>query len=303
MARGKKASLGFILAPSYHGASALSWKLNKHPDILSLGRGNPSLGEDQICSCGEPVSICPFWGRTMIAVGSSEESSSETFLPQSPQILENPKFNVLLNGVLSLVANEFSQKTWRVFYEQAEQFLQKQEIFLSALQSETPHKIFIDAECSNIKFMTMLSMGFPVKGAVHITRDPRGYAAAWKKHYPDATAEKIAVEWASSYTRIKRLKSFFSKVPFLTIRYEDFIARPDETLQKVAAHMGLPEIYVGDIGNTDSLKNHLLGLEAGDMSLADGKGLENWRETLHPEDQSRVLVAAGPLFSEFGYKP
>jgi len=296
------ASLYYVLAPTYHGANALSAKINLHPKALSLGTANPARGEEQICSCGEnTANSCPFWTKAKEAIESSEDDPLRTLLPHSPYIAGNNAINTVLNSAMALIANEVSPKCWKLVYEQGERFFKIQDRFLSFCQEWYPHKVFLDAERSALKFMVMASMGFPVKGVVHLVRDPRAYAAAWKRYYPESTAETLALEWAASHTRIRKAASAFSKVPFLTIRCEEFTENPQPAMKKVMDFMGLSDEE--DIDKTISpRKNHMIGTGAGDSGAGGAQPGDNWKEALSAEDQARIIRAAGPLFGEFGYK-
>jgi hypothetical protein len=298
----KIAPMCFILAPSYHGVTTLSARANLHPDILSLGNGNPLQHEEQICSCGEDVhEFCPFWTKAAEAIEKDENDPLPNLLPHSPYIASNKTLNKWINSVLALIANEIGPKTWKMFYEPAERFYGIHDRFLSFCQEWTPHKIFFDAERSVLKFMAMASMGFPVKGVIHIVRDPRGYAAAWKRYYPETTAEKLGMEWAASHTRIRRLAHAFPKVPFMIVKYEDLMEQPVQTYEKVLKFMKL-EVFAESEMALDPRKNHLLGLQSIDHVAGMVPKADNWRESLHPEDQDRVVKAAGSLFAELGYK-
>jgi len=299
--KSRGASLYYVLAPSYHGANALSANVNLHEHALSLGNGNPVRNEEQICSCGENVSsFCPFWMKAAEVIESNKNDPLRTLLPQSPYIVPHHKANTALNGMLALIANEVGPKAWKMVYEQGERFYGIHDKFLNFCQEWYPHKVFLDAERSALKFMVMASMDFPVKGVVHLIRDPRGYAAACKKYYPESTAEKLAMEWAATHTRIRRLASAFPEVPFLTIRYEELAEDIKAATGKVFDFMGLKGEH--EVSETlDSRKNHMLGLGSGDHAGIPPGG-DNWRESLSLEDQERIVRAAGPLFSELGYK-
>jgi hypothetical protein len=293
--------LYFILAPSYHGAGMLSWRLNHHPDILSFGTGNPPRNSDQPCSCGERLRECQFWGNLLNDLGLQEEQPFPGYLPSMPQIVSNQRINKTLNSFMSLAANEVSPKCWKAVYEPAERFYFYYDNFMSAARECYPYKAYVDAERSNLKFMTMASMDFPVQGVIHITRDPRGYAAARRKYYPEIPLETLALEWVSAHTRIARLKTMFAKIPFHRVAYESLLEDPHGSMRSVTDFMGLniahPEELIMDPG-----KNHMVGLAPADSEGGFEKGGDNWRDSLHFEDSTRVLKAAGPLFSEFGYK-
>lgn len=294
------APIFFVLGPSYHGAPLLSWRLNLHPDVLSLGSANPLRGEDIPVSDGTTLSTSPFWTKMVEAIGSGDEDPIKTLLPHCPYIVHNEKVNRILNGGLSMLANEIGTGVWKAVFESANRFIVMYERFYKAVREWTPHKAVLDAERSNLKFMVLSSMGFPVRGVIHLVRDPRGYVAAWKKYYPESTVETLTLEWAAAHTRIYRLATSFQKMPFLTLRYEDLMEKPEETFHQVVAFMGLPRGEYVEM--TYPGKDNVLGLGEQDRTLAVVPVAGNWRETLTPEEEARILKVAGPLFSEFGYK-
>lgn len=296
------APMCFILSPPYHGAGMLSWRMNHHQEILSLGTCNPLRNESQVCSCGETVANCPFWSKVHDDLGTSEEDPIPTLLPQAPYLTRRERLNIWLNGTLALMSNEVTPKCWKMVYEQAERFFGKHDKFLTTCRTQYPHKIFIDGERSNIKFMVMASMGFPVKGVIHLVRDPRAYVAIWKKYYPESPVEKPTLEWLAAHMRIRRLKHFFPRVPFLTLQYEDLLAKPQDSLDRALKFVKAGYYEPHDL-KIEGYKNHLVGLGAQDTEGGMAPRTENWRESLHPDDQERVLKVAGPLFSELGYKP
>lgn len=293
--------LCFILGPAYHGAGMLAWRLNHHPDVLSLGTCNPQRDEDQMCSCGNTVSTCPFWKEVVKNTGAQQDDPLNTLLPHSPFLSKSYALNSWLNGMIAVAANEVSPKCWKMVYEQAERFYGIHDKFLTLCREQARHKVFVDAERSNLKFMVMASMGFPVKGVIHLTRDPRGYSNSWKKYYPESAVEKPTVDWVATHTRIKRLQSLFPKIPFLRIKYEDLLENPEETTKKALNFIRAKDVEPEEMQIPEN-KSHLMGLGPQDTLGASAPKADNWRESLHPEDQERVLKVVGPLFAEFGYK-
>ncbi len=292
----------FVLGPSYHGAGALSWRLNHHPAILSLGTANPKKN-GSLCSCGLDARDCPFWDEIHDSIYEllGDETPFSTLLPDGPYITPNRVVNRVLNTVLSLAANEITPKSWKLVYEAAERFYGIYDQYLLTARKLAPHRIYVDAERANMKFMIMTAMGFPVRGVIHMVRDPRAYAAAWKRYYPESTVEKSTLEWFAAHSRIKRLASIYSKVRFQTVRYEDLAENTTETLGKTLNFMRVKGTWPDSL-TIPAEKNHLIGLGPNDRdaNLA-GRG-PNANYGLSDDDSRRVLKVAGNLFSEFGYK-
>lgn len=279
----------------------LSWRLNHHPDILSLGTCNPERHAEQICSCGEGTAQCPFWSHVLKTLELEGDKPFDGYLPIMPQIAAFDGMNKAMNTMMALMANEISPKCWKMVYEPAERFYGIYDHFYSLCRKSNPYKVFVDAERSNIKFMTLASMGFPVRGVIHVTRDPRSYAAQWQRYYPETPVETSTMEWAAAHTRIRRLSQTFPNLRFHRVAYETLLARPHESMREITDFLGLNIAYPEEL-RIDPGKNHMVGVSSSDTEGGFEERAENWRESLHPEDQERVLKVAGPLFSEFGYK-
>lgn len=292
--------LCFILAPAYHGAGTLAWRLGHHKDIFSLGTNNPLRDFSQTCSCGETVDRCLFWSQAAEKMEIDDDAPIRTFFPQAPYLVPHDRINALISGILSVVS-EISPSCWKLFYESAERFYSLHDKFLSLCAGWTPHKLLIDAERSNLKFMVMASMGFPIKYGIHLVRDPRSYVHQWRKFYPHISVEQATMEWVAAHRRIKWLKRLRSGAKFKIVRYEDLMENPQETLIDVIEFLGFGKVWPEEL-HLDPYKNHLIGLGPQDTDGMAPKA-EKWRESMDLADQKRVLKAAGSLFSEFGYKP
>lgn len=296
--------LYFILAPTHHGAALLSRRLNQHPAILSLGTGNPHAEGDDSCSCGAETQDCPFWSeiREAVPITMGEESPFVRLFPESPFISTRESVNRLSGAALALAADKITPLSWRLAYEPAARFNAIYAAFFSRARELAPHRVYVDAEMSVMKFMTLKSMGFNVRGVIHMVRDPRACAADMQQEDPSCSAAQAAASWAAGHNRIRKMRTLFRSVPFLTVRYEDLAEKPAETLQNVTGFLRLKENMPESL-TIPPEKNHLTGLSSRDAAMGFvPKSVENGENPLPPEALRAVLKAAGPLFSEFGYK-
>ena len=55
--------LVYIASPSYSGSTLLTFLLNAHRDVATMGelKWGPIDLETYCCSCGELLTACPFW--------------------------------------------------------------------------------------------------------------------------------------------------------------------------------------------------------------------------------------------------
>lgn len=295
------APICYILAPDRHGAEILSAALNRHPDIFAPGSSNPLRARGQKCSCGEQVETCPFWTAMAEKAGVEEDDPFPRMLPQAPFLMTNERLNSWLNGLMAAMAHMIEPRCWKLVYEQAERFFNMYDRFYAAAREWAPHKVFVDGERSNIKFMTQISMGFPVKGIVHIVRDPRDICAIQKRYYPEIPVETTAQGWLAAHDRIRRLSLMFRKAPYIRVRYEDIVADSQAVAARVTGFLGLPEGE--EVSPVEAVyKNHMIAAEGADAPWAGGNMPETAGSGLSEEDENKVLEIAGQVFEEFGYK-
>ena len=55
----------YITSASFSGSTLLTFLLNTHPEIATIGemKGDSMDVERYRCSCGDPIGRCPFWQR------------------------------------------------------------------------------------------------------------------------------------------------------------------------------------------------------------------------------------------------
>jgi len=291
----READLYFLMAPPRHGAVELAAVLNLHKRIASFGTANPKRDEDEPCSCGQPVSSCPFWSELWEVLGVPEYFPAQTWFPSAPIIFRNEAMNANLMKVLSILAIKTGPWVWNIIREPAFTFHDMHSRFLAACQVWHPHQAFVDAQGSIPKLLAMVGMEFPVKGVIHLVRDPRSHAAWSKRYYPEIPVDRAVGEWVKIHRSLCFLKKLIPAVPFHRIRYEDLMDDIEGQSKKIIQIMGLKEdSFIGDALPRD--KNHNLG-----QTGLSGDDLD-WREILSKDEQARVLKAAGRLFIEFGYK-
>ena len=291
----------FVLSPSYHGATLLSLLLNNHSDILSLGDTNPTRSFDQTCSCGETVSACEFWSFIRERTGWRETDDTPNLLPQYPYLSRSKTLNHGLGTALALTANTIGRTAWNIAGKPADRFQGAYRSFLDACQTWAPHRVFVDGEKSLLKFMSAASMGFNVKGVIHLTRDPRGFLCSAHKYLPDMTSEQLVDAWAVQHRRIRRYVRRFEGIPCLTLRYEDLAANTDDCMEGIFDFMGLPHQSVVKRPD-DPRKHHLIGNNT--LQKFDGEVRldQRWQTTLSTPDQKLAVRQAGNMFESFGYR-
>jgi len=86
------------------------------------------------------------------------------------------------------------------------------------------------------------------------------------------------------------------------LTYETLVARPEQTLARTAAFLGLPdapEMAAYHVGRT----THRPGRSAKGNWLPPTTGLRDWRTALSERDRALFEALAGDLLAELGYPP
>jgi len=126
---------------------------------------------------------------------------------------------------------------------------------------------------------------------VHMLRDPRDVARSaigmlWANHvyFGADTWLKTETEWEKHSTAVEGRT--------LTIRYEDLVERPQDTLAALCRHVGLP--FDDRMLTYDQHSTY----DRPDPALA-----RQWRRKLTPEEVRLVEGKVGPLLASRGYEP
>lgn len=286
----------FVLCPAFHGATLLSLLLNNHSRVLSLGDTNPTREYDQICSCGKAMTACDFWIHIAQAVNCPNEAPYPTLMRTRPDLPDIASLG------FSLGSRILGAGVWKLAGSRATGFQQEYSAFLKACQDWAAHDVFIDGEKSLMKFCIAASMGFPVGGVIHITRDPRAYVASCLKYGAFESAEKAAQDWLSYHKRIDFFARYFAGKRVFHVRYEDIARWQSWDRGPLLSFLGVEEEGPLNTAPKDLRKHHLMG----NKMLASFDGTvsldELWKTSLSDVQKQEILSITHSVFSKFGYE-
>lgn len=112
----------------------------------------------------------------------------------------------------------------------------------SVVRGSTPH--FIDKLPSNYRWLPMIAAALPQARIIHVRRDPMDHCwAMYKQLFADAYLYTYEPgELARHYARYHRMMQSWQERfgdRYIDVAYEDLVERPEETLRKVLAYVGL----------------------------------------------------------------
>jgi hypothetical protein len=155
--------------------------------------------------------------------------------------------------------------------------------------------IFIDGFKSVSRYCALKAAGFPVRGVIHLLRDPRSFAASSKRK--NVPVKQAASQWSNLNAMISRATRLMGERVF-QIRYEDICAAPEQNLLQLQTWMGLnPEklLYPFPSGR-HWVGNRTMRAFGGTIALR-----ESWRETLSETERAEVAIACARQAGSWGY--
>lgn len=274
-------SIYCILCPSFHGATLLSLVLGNHSRVLSLG-DTVATEPSHHCGCGALVADCSFWQRV-----NSGPNGAAT-MPR-PQVFASPRLNQAAT-ISGAIAAFRLRKTMHFG-----SFAEGVDHQLAVCREFEEFDVFIDGFKSVSRYSALKAAGFPVRGVIHVLRDPRSFAASSKRK--SVPVKQAALEWSALHRAISRATRLMGE-RVIQIRYEDFCARPKQHLLRLQSWMGVdrePLLYPFAPGR------HWVGNRT--MREFDGTiaTRESWREALSQAEKTEIERACGRQALKLGY--
>jgi len=271
-------SIYCVLCPSFHGATLLSLVLGNHSGVFALGDTVPA-NPDHHCGCGALISECEFWQQ----VGA---------VTPRPELYLLPMLNQAAVIASSVLAFRWGKS---LRFEPFAQGVEHQLAVCQTFAAFADRHIFIDGSKSVSRYSGLKAAGFPVRGVLHLLRDPRSFVASSKrKNVPVA---KAAAQWSSLHRTIARVTRLMGERVF-ELCYEELCLAPEEHLRRIQSWMGLePEPLLHPFPRG----RHWIGNRS--MRTFDGTIAlrETWRETLSTDELAEVEGACGRQARRLGY--
>jgi hypothetical protein len=105
--------------------------------------------------------------------------------------------------------------------------------FLDVCCSYYDFQVFVDGKT---RYVVLKACNTPVRGVIHLIRDPRAYAASSKRAGIPVT--DAAREWVHYHIRTEKFTRFLLE-NVIQIRYEDLCQRTHKVIESVQCWMGL----------------------------------------------------------------
>ncbi len=235
------------------GSTLLERALATAPGVVAIGESvhlwERSLRDNELCGCGAPFDKCPFWVR----VGEAAYGGWGQLDPDEVVALRH---TVVRTRNLPALIGPGLRPGWRLSRDHLARLVGA---LLRAVQRVSGAELIVDSSKMPAYAGLLHRAGVDLR-CVEIVRDPRGVAFSLAKNVPRpevvgsaatmhrTDAAESALWWA---TFVAAYRVLATRVPVTTVRYEDFVARPQETVRAVLAFAGtdVSDDGLGDVGD------------------------------------------------------
>jgi hypothetical protein len=302
----------FIGGLGRSGSTLLALLLNSLPGFVSVGELRMLWlyqQEDVLCSCGAPFHACEFW----TAVGERAFGGWEQ--ADIPQILLTMRFVDRHRYLPFLVKPGLSPK----FDERLRAYREAIALIYAAIRAVAGADVVVDSTKVPPFAYVVRGIGGVDLRVVHLVRDPRGVAYSWMKwkRRPEVREGELfmdrygpvsaSLRWLDCNFLMHNLVG--PDVPGLLVKYEDFVAHPQDAVRSVVRHAGEPaqdalieELLAGrrSIRENHSVAGNPIRFDRGPLRLRLD---DEWKSQMRRRDRLVVTALTSPLLSRYGYGP
>ena len=268
------------------------------------------LVENWLCGCGSPFGECDFWNRVF------QDAFEEVEHVDAPEMIRLREASCRTHHVPLMLTGA----GLRVLSARAGSYMENLERLYRTIQRQAGSRLIVDSsKYPSYGYLLSTIPGIDLY-VVHLVRDPRAVTYSWRRkrvqtgagggqsspsymrqYNPLGSALRWGVRNVATEMLWKR-----STDRCLTLRYEDFVARPQETLKAVLNMVGEDEASLPfvsargvemDVGHT--ISGNPSRFRTGAVELRPD---DEWRTSIRKGDRRMVTALTLPLLSRYGYE-
>lgn len=299
-------SILYVLGRGRSGSTIFANVLGAHAGYFSAGEvrylWDPVVRTDGACACGQPVSACEVWSRVLdrlTDVNVDEAAAWQREVVRERNLLRLLRYR---RGGSWPVLERYVQLMGRVY---------------EALSDVTGSPVIVDSS----KRPSYAAVVRLIEGhefyCVQLVRDPRASAYSWahRRHrsvfgsdheVKRRGAFDSTLRWTILNLEAELLGRRLWKDHMMQLRYEDFVASPQEIVSNVIAFVGHapPSSPFRDTRTVELPTNHTVAgnpsrYAAGELVLRDSA---EWRDRQRARDRRVATAVASPFLKRYGYR-
>lgn len=308
----ERARVLLIVGSGRSGSTLFERALGGVPGVEALGEvvhlWDRGLRDDELCACGLPFGRCGYWQAVgEAAFGGWHRVDADASVARRHEVVRTRHLPGLLVGRPS--------RAWRAERDRAAADLER---ILTAAATTSGARLVVDSSKMPSYAALLMRTDLDLR-CVHVVRDPRGVAHSMAKNVvrPEAggtdlmhrTSPAESALWWSAFDMISGgLLPALGRVPFLTIRYEDFVVAPAPTVRRVLDFAGLepgPDDLAHvdgdavDLGPNHQVAGNPMRFRTGVVPVRRD---EEWRDSLDARDRRTVGALTAGLRHRYGYR-
>ncbi len=300
----------YILSPSYSGSTIFDLALGTHPRVLSLGEVHRIAAPQRErimsfgnrCSCGKRLHECDVWEErrraafSRIGIRPTSDWSELGFGP-SYSFFNNPPAQVFNNSLYllhRLMPGKMKRLNPSSYYGAKLQWA-----FFRSIAEHHHKDVIVDSSKSITPLSALASVNPEAITVVRLIRDGRGVVHSNLRRGID-DVRRATMRWLNQSRRldavIRRIKS-----ETMTIKYEDFCAKPTEVVRSLLHRCSIAtQDFEGDI----NVENHhtIPGNQISSQGKLTPKLNESWKNSLSKTDLEIFHRIGGRQNRLYGYE-
>ncbi len=298
--------LAYILSPSFSGSTLLTFLLNAHPEIATIGELKAqAMGnlDEYDCSCGTRVQQCGFWR----ALAAEFERRGLRFdladLGTHFRYRSRPALDKVLRARVRGPVLENVRRATRAMLPGGARFhndtLTRNELLIDLVTHLQGGSVFLDGSKDPVRLWYLHRAARWNLRTIYLVRDGRGTARSYMNHDGLSMAD-AAREWRRTHEECLRLVARLPVGRVLHLKYEDLCRAPEETLDRTLTFLGLDSR--ARLDDFRAVEHHILGNAMRLKSSGEIQLDEKWRTALTPADLATFDRVAGDLNRQYGYE-
>ena len=299
------------------GSTLLERLLGELPGVCPAGElvhmWQRGVAEDERCGCGEAFGGCDFWtqvGKT--AFGGWENVSTERILGLRAAVDRTRRIPLLARRSLP-VSLQAAVTDYTGYYLS---------LYRAIADVSGCQTVVDSSKHASLAFCLARRREIGLR-VIHLVRDSRAVAYSWTTQVarPDGTGDgtgtymttyrpaRAATQWNAQNGALQLLAR--RGTPVLRLRYEDFVAAPEQSLRQAARFAGIAagDPPLGFLGSDRESRYALLSeahtASGNPMRFATGKvpirGDDRWRAVMPGAERRMVTALTLPLLWHYGY--
>ena len=304
----QKRKLVYILSPSFSGSTLLTLLIAQHSRIATIGELKAtSMGDvkDYNCSCGLPISTCPFW--TKLQQTLEQQDLNFSFSDFGTHFTAN---NFIVRKVMmaQIRGDIFERlRLWMINFpginKHYQSIIDRNHCIIEAICKLQNADIFLDGSKDPQRLMYYFRSGLYDIKVIRMVRDGRAQCNSRRQKPRRPVNFKQAVdEWTSTICQMDRVLTLFNPENIKSLRYEDLCSSPQQWMEELFNFVGLEPVNFNweniDIKQTD---HHILGNTMRTQSTIKLNLDTKWKSNVSAEEFKLFEQMAGSINRKLGY--